>query len=123
MDYGDSTYQGVVMFNPLRRDQMCQGLNRIADGRCGAFEPSADAGGCGNGVLEEGEQCECLEYGLQECGKCKQCCLKNFKENMCESRLFVRRQPGMGKFVAVSSALLDNSECCSKGKLLGPTKG
>merc|ERR1719421_280776 len=70
MDYGDGKLNGEYQFNTqYRKGEICATIDRVVSS-CKHF--SAFEAKCGNGIVEEGEECEC-ENGTdcKCCSKCK----------------------------------------------------
>ena len=100
MDYGSRVYKGEVQFHDYRRDQFCGYLTKIKNEGCKYFGPSGtfkptppplpkpnptpkptpgptpkptiEPSECGNGKIENDEECDCGE-GRTECRNCKNC--------------------------------------------------
>lgn len=69
MDYGDAMLDGIYQFNTkYRKDEICATIESQAV-TCAAMEVAHAS--CGNGVIEFGEDCECVE-GLS-CACCESC--------------------------------------------------
>ena len=69
MDYGDGTLNGYYQFNKqFRRTEMCKAITKFT--QCGKKLEVVDA--CGNGVLEDTEECECTRL-TQNCTGCIGC--------------------------------------------------
>ena len=66
MDYGDGTIDGVYRFNELRKTEICGEISREVS-TCPAF--SIFQAECGNGIQEQGEECECNDRS-QACLGC-----------------------------------------------------
>jgi hypothetical protein len=71
MDYGDGSLDGEFQFNTkYRKAEVCKELSEQIDIGCSHIVPHAVE--CGNGVVEEGEECECA-IGKQTCSQCDNC--------------------------------------------------
>jgi hypothetical protein len=69
MDYGSPYYNNVIQFNPSKRIELCSGLTRATiECPSNIFISSLE---CGNGIVEPGEQCECLKPNCIGCVNCK----------------------------------------------------
>lgn len=107
MDYGSPYYNGAVQFHPLKRQQVCMELSN-AWLRCpkAIFQPQRTT--CGNQILEQGEECECIVAGEEGCEGCMACELQN-KQQQCSVSDFIM---GDGKLYL--------SSCCRKGMFARP---
>jgi hypothetical protein len=74
MDY-DTTGEinGVPQFHSLNRYQLCYEIQRFVRAGCDHFNTVSETARCGNGILETGEDCECLEVGNRRCDWCVEC--------------------------------------------------
>jgi hypothetical protein len=71
MDYGDGSLDGEFQFNTkYRKAEVCAELSQQINKGCKHIVPHTVA--CGNGVVEEGEDCECT-IGQQACTHCDKC--------------------------------------------------
>ena len=78
MDYGDGKLNGVYQFNTkYRKSQVCGVINREVQQCPQGFGTLAAA--CGNGILEDGETCECGNGGTS-CKYCNGCQLERGKK-------------------------------------------
>lgn len=117
MDYGNIYYNGVIQFHPLKRDNICPLLTARAG--CAHFTPEGSPGGeCGNMLLEEGEECECLDSS-PSCRGCNECKLSD-SDAKCSTKEFVIRRSGVVE--AISKEMLSSSECCIDGKIMDGTR-
>jgi Metallo-peptidase family M12 len=114
MDYADGRYQNTVQFNPRNRNEICKIISNSIKAKCPFFNKVST---CGNHVLDENEQCECLG-GLKKCKGCSNC--KLTKKVECSTSTFVLGQSSQR--LAVSMDLLSNPECCRKGKFVRSPK-
>jgi hypothetical protein len=118
MDYGNYLFQGVAQFHPLKREEIC---STLTDAHCPPelfgplIEEGEEGGDCGNMILEEGEQCECLNAS-PECDGCLECQL-TAPLTECSTSTFVIGDGGK-ELKAVSPSLLSSPECCQEGKLM-----
>ncbi len=110
MDYGNPYWDGTIQFHPNNRDEMCFLLN--AKTECPFFYPTSPLDPCGNGLLDDDEQCECLD-GTQACSGCKRC--QFTKQVDCSTDTFVMRAPGQTTTI-VSNAMLSDPLCCKSGE-------
>jgi hypothetical protein len=71
MDYGDGTLNGEFQFNSkYRKVEVCAELTKQINLECPHIVPHSVE--CGNGVVEEGEECECA-IGQTTCTHCENC--------------------------------------------------
>lgn len=111
MDYGNYFYNGVVQFHPLKRAEMCAEFQLSL--ACSYFVMSPLVKRCGDKVLNEEEECECLD-GSTNCPGCKDC--KPLDKGIeCSSEDFVFRQVDQKTTMAAAQSSLAQEGCC-KGK-------
>ncbi len=101
MDYSNGVYDGSIQMYPGLRADVCPYL-AYAVPRC-TKHVGVQATGCGDGVLGEHEECECVEVGKTKCGSCVDCKTKA----KCSSEFAVRRDSGP-PYAAEAS----NPTCC-----------
>jgi hypothetical protein len=108
MDYGNYSYNGVVQFHPYKRAEICPEFQLSLV--CPYFIPSVVIKKCGDGVLNENEECECLD-GSVSCAGCVGCKAVD-REIECSSEVFVFRQKGVVNTLAASESSLAQAGCC-----------
>lgn len=80
MDYGDGRYNGEIQFNTkYRKEEMCGIISKNL--KCPHFNVITSkvlqqSGTCGNGKLDDGEECEC-DNGKTDCDCCDNCKLRS----------------------------------------------
>jgi hypothetical protein len=111
MDYGNYYYNGVVQFHPLKKAEMCPEFQSVL--QCPYFNLAPLVKRCGDGVLNEEEECECLD-GSVGCDGCVACSVSD-RNTECSSETFVFRQKGQTSTMSVAASSLAQSGCC-KGK-------
>jgi hypothetical protein len=124
MDYGSPFYNGAIQFHPLKRQQICNQLS-IAWGVCqrDIFGPAAE-NTCGNHLVENKENCECIEGGTQ-CPGCVNCQLTDPLRE-CTTDHFILSDEGRlsnkncctkeGRFTPPGSLCNNNADVCIKGE-------
>ena len=120
MDYGNTRYNGISQFHPLKRPEMCSFLSYMKQtASCPFFAPAPSNSSCGDGILSNTEACECLEKGVVSCGKCVQCQLTDPLVE-CASDGFVVRHAESPPIVIVDRTALSSPECCFQNRLAPP---
>ncbi|GBG24571.1 Disintegrin and metalloproteinase domain-containing protein B [Hondaea fermentalgiana] len=114
MDYGNGQILGTSLyrFRLARRDQMCGEFETARSSSCAFINVYDDESGCGNGVIADGEECECAD-GSTNCNGCKNCKLTDDTVECSTSKFYM---------VAAGSPYTtggySDKECCVKNKLL-----
>lgn len=111
MDYGSGKFNGTVQIHPSKKAEICPFLQYIQQSSC--IRPLMTNGtSCGNGIVEDGEQCECLTVGSSSCAGCVSCQLLD-PSTECSVGNFVIRG-------VVSESGLASPYCCVSGRLVRP---
>jgi len=74
MDYGDKKFEGQYQFNSqYRQKEMCAHIRSHLSSCGNNFLPLDTSSSCGNGRIDDGEECECPggETSCQCCNKCR----------------------------------------------------
>lgn len=120
MDYGNTKYNGVSQFHPLKRSEICTFLSYVKNTmECPFFEPAPVGSTCGDGILSKDEECECLARGSKECGKCVECKLTD-RSVECSPDTFLVRNSLSPAIVVVEPAALPSRDCCIRNKFAPP---
>ena len=106
MDYGPGTKDGIYQFNTqFRKAEVCGEINSNIN--CEYFGSYAPV--CGNGIVEQGEACECPSG--TNCNCCKQCQLPTGAQcgegECCDTNTC--------KFKDVTTSCAAQSKVCSAG--------
>ena len=109
MDYGDGKLNGVYQFNTeFRKAEMCKTINTHVQNCPQGFQALEPV--CGNGILDDGETCECRN-GENSCQYCDGCQLQPGK--MCSPE-------GLNMACCwPNGQLADTSVLCKKGEKQG----
>ena len=119
MDYGDGMLNGLVQYNPDKLNQACSFYTMLSNTNCPFFTISSLASNCGDGMLSENEQCECIQPGTVSCGSCRNCTLTD-PSIECSSSEFVVRTSATPAVEIVNSNALQDPHCCVKNKFAPP---
>ncbi|GBG24572.1 Disintegrin and metalloproteinase domain-containing protein B [Hondaea fermentalgiana] len=114
MDYGDGTILGTSLyrFRLARRDQMCGEFETALSGSCAFINVYDDESGCGNTVISDDEECECVD-GSTSCNGCKNCKLTDDTVECSTSKFYM-----VASGSPYSTGALSDEECCVDNKLL-----
>lgn len=116
MDYGNGKILGTNLyrFRLARRDEMCAEIQDAVDDSCEYISIYDDGTGCGNLVIDDDEECECVD-GSKSCSGCKACVLT--KDVSCSTSTYYMVPEG----ATASYGILSDEECCVDGELLDAT--
>ena len=113
MSYGSQVLDDVAQFHEVGKTAACATLQRAVLG-CPTVRRVASR--CGNGVLELDEDCECINYGQEECGNCVDCKLK--LDIRCSASDFVVRLPSDPPYVIADESRLSHKDCCQRNQMI-----
>jgi len=114
----DPEINGTIQFSQENKQQICPYLTQIEQQGC-PFLLVDSSGTCGDGILQENEECECLDE-TKACIGCKNCKLTN-PSVQCSIETFVVHPYPIGQSlggILVSTSLLSESSCCDNGKFV-----
>lgn len=119
MDYGNGKILGtdIYGFRAAKRTNMCSALIGAKERTPAQFALTSTGGGdmpqtCGNGYLDQDEECECIKPGETNCNGCKACSVVD-KARACSAKDFFFATPGQP-----AGGALANPECCNSQGLL-----
>ena len=118
MDYANGLYHGVPQYHPFNRNEACSFFTYLSTNSCPYFKISNPAANCGDGILSETEQCECLSKSTS-CGACVNCKL-NDPSIECSAATFVVRTPITPSTMIVQTSSLSDPNCCINNRFSPP---
>ena len=118
MDYANGLYDGVPQYHPFNQPEACEFFTYLSSTNCPYFQISNPAANCGDGILSETEECECLNSSTS-CGACVNCKLTDPSVE-CSAADFVVRTPITPSTLIVQASSLSDPNCCINNRFSPP---